>query len=320
MRDIFDAIRHACREVSRGAGHVRIEHDRLSDYAARLPLGELDTPSADPGRERHGDDEQTASFVVTLDTVNFGSGFFPHLRKRPGLSGYFTIATALRDHVEAQGAFTSARLRALTAADCAQIFGQQHRDAVARELMARFAAALNDLGRELDLHHGGSFTTLVRSADCSAARLVSILDRLADFHDVSRWRGIEVPLYKRAQITAFDLAQAFGGTGLGRFDDLHRLTMFADNLVPHVLRVDGVLVFDPALVARIERGEDIGAGTEPEVEIRAVAVHAVELLGDHLRAGGRPVTSGQLDSVLWTRGGGPAYNAVRRHRTRTSFY
>ncbi len=46
--------------------------------------------------------------------------------------------------------------------------------------------------------------------------------------------------YKRAQITPSDLALA----GVAEFDDLDRLTIFADNLVPHVLRVDGVLRYE----------------------------------------------------------------------------
>ena len=33
------------------------------------------------------------------------------------------------------------------------------------------------------------------------------------------------------------------------FDDLRRLTMFADNLVPHVLRIEGVLHYSPDLLA-----------------------------------------------------------------------
>ena len=43
--------------------------------------------------------------------------------------------------------------------------------------------------------------------------------------------------YKRAQIAANDLHLA----GVARFPDIHRLTIFADNLVPHVLRHHGVL-------------------------------------------------------------------------------
>ena len=57
--------------------------------------------------------------------------------------------------------------------------------------------------------------------------------------------------YKRAQIVPADLALA----GVAEFHDLDRLTIFADNLVPHVLRVDGVLRYDPELAARIDAGE-----------------------------------------------------------------
>ena len=62
--------------------------------------------------------------------------------------------------------------------------------------------------------------------------------------------------YKRAQIVASDLALA----GLAEFSDLDRLTIFADNLVPHVLRVDGVLRYHPDLAARIDAGELIPPG------------------------------------------------------------
>ena len=36
-----------------------------------------------------------AAYWLTLDAINFGSGWFPTLRKRDGLSGYNTIASAL---------------------------------------------------------------------------------------------------------------------------------------------------------------------------------------------------------------------------------
>ena len=185
--------------------------------------------------------------------------------------------------------------------------------------MGLFAAALRSLG-EFIAGFDDSFVTFVRSSDHSAARLVEQLDRMPFFRDVATYRGLSVPLYKRAQITAFDLAQAFAGSDLGRFDDLHRLTMFADNLVPHVLRVDGVLRFSNDLLARIERVDDIEAGSEPEVEIRAVGLHAVELLHDAVTALGASMSSGEIDSVLWNRGAGARYKAIPRHRSRTVFY
>jgi hypothetical protein len=120
----------------------------------------------------------------------------------------------------------------------------------------------------------------------------------------------DVGFWKRAQIAANDLALA----GVAEFDDLDRLTIFADNLVPHVLRVDGVLRYDPALAARIDAGELLPPGEE-EREIRGCAVHACELLSARLTTPAR-----SIDAALWTKGQAPKYKGVPRHRTRCVFY
>ena len=123
-----------------------------------------------------------------------------------------------------------------------------------------------------------------------------------------------MPFYKRAQLMAADLWVAFGGRGPGRFHDLERLTIFADNLVPHVLRVDGVLRYERRLAERIDAGELLPPGEE-EREIRACAVHACELIAARLGIPAR-----DLDVMLWDRGQQPRYKARPRHRTRTVFY
>ena len=187
--------------------------------------------------------------------------------------------------------------------------------------MDLFARALNDLGRMVGERFGGDFTRLVASAGGSADRLVRLLAEMPFFRDEEAYGGRMVPFYKRAQLTAADLALALHGTGPGHFADLDQLTIFADNLVPHVLRVDGVLRYADALVARLEAGELIPAGSAEEVEIRAGAVHAVErLVGALRRAGHADVTAAELDYLLWNRGQEPAYKARPRHRTRTVFY
>jgi Potential Queuosine, Q, salvage protein family len=116
--------------------------------------------------------------------------------------------------------------------------------------------------------------------------------------------------WKRAQIVPNDLALA----GLAEFGDLDKLTIFADNLVPHVLRVDGVLRYDADLAAHIDREELLPPG-EQETEIRACAVHACELIAERLGVPPRV-----LDVWLWNRGQGPRYKARPRHRTRTTAY
>ena len=110
--------------------------------------------------------------------------------------------------------------------------------------------------------------------------------------------------YKRAQITANDLQLA----GVADFPDIDSLTIFADNLVPHVLHLDGVLHYDsePVLVT---------AGSAYEIEIRACAVHACELIA--AKAG---IPPRRLDNWLWNRGRHPPYSERPPHLTRTVYY
>jgi hypothetical protein len=103
---------------------------------------------------------------------------------------------------------------------------------------------------------------------------------------------------------------------VAEFADLGRLTLFADNLVPHVLRVDGVLRYDHGLAARIDGEQLLEHDSPEEVEIRACALHAVELM---VESRGN-TTVQELDYLLWNRGQEPRYKARPRHRARTTAY
>jgi len=247
-----------------------------------------------------GSVEERAAFMLTLDSINFGSGWFPTLRKREGRSGYFTVALGLRDRFCALGPWSAEELAAIEPKEVAATLGQD----AAHELMALFARSLRDLGAHVASSYGGRFAGVVEAAGGSAVALVDELSGWECFADVSFW--------KRAQISASDLAFA----GVADFGDLERLTLFADNLIPHVLRLDGVLLFDPELVARIERGELLEHDSPEEVEMRAGAVHAAELM-----CAERPgLTPRHVDHILWTKGGGRGYKAVPRPRARTTAY
>jgi hypothetical protein len=288
---LLDEVRSSCRAVAETARFVSIDLD-----AAREPE-HAGPPALDA--EAHyleGDPGVVAAYLLTLDAINFGSGWFPTLRKRPGRSGYLTVAWALADRFRAHGPWPNAELRALDAAEVSAALGQER----GHPLMRVYAEALRDLGRFL-----GDRTALdlVGEADGSAERLATMLARGMRFFDD---RGF----YKRAQIVPSDLALA----GLATFHDLDRLTIFADNLVPHVLRVDGVLRYDPALADRIDAGELLPPGRE-EREIRACALHACEQLAE--RTGTPPRV---LDIRLWNRGQAPEYKAIPRHRTRCVYY
>jgi len=288
---LCDEVRRTCAGIAAGARLVTIDAERLETVEPGPP------PALDP--ERHyleGPPADVADYLLALDAINFGSGWFPTLRKRPGCSGYFTVAWALADHVRAHGVWSAADLRAVEAPAIAAVLGQDP----AHELMALYARALRELGSFLGERRA---LDVVADADASAERLAELLAAgMPCFDDRGFW--------KRAQIVPSDLALA----GVAAFGDLDRLTIFADNLVPHVLRVDGVLRYDPALAARIDAGELLPAG-DAEREIRACAVHACELIAARLGVAPRV-----LDVWLWNRGQGARYKAIPRHRTRTVAY
>ncbi|HSC01761.1 MAG TPA: queuosine salvage family protein [Solirubrobacteraceae bacterium] len=308
MPDLLTDLRAACATVAERARHVQIQYERIPGYVGTLPI---DVPVSGPDPEAHLTEaprEELAAYWLTLDAINYGSGWFPTLRKPGGRSGYFTIATALTERFTTRGSWSAARLADI---DAVEIAGTLRQDPD-HELMALFADSLNDLGRRVSDEHGGRFADVVDAAGSSAVTLVQTLSGWESFADTSRYDGLELPFLKRAQIAVADLSRS----GVAAFRDLDRLTMFADNLVPHVLRLDGLLHYDDALIGRIERGELIEHDSPEEIEIRACAVHTVALIAAE-RAGAREA---DIDSLLWYRGREPRYKAVPRHRSRCTAY
>ncbi len=302
MSDITDTIRVACAWVAARARQVQIDHDAIEPYAASLPLDPAPTPP-DPAAG-----EQLAAFWLTLDAINFGSGWFPTLRKRPGSSGYHTIAGGVRKRFEHEGPWSADELAQIDRKEIAAVVGEDPE----HELMELFARSLRDLGHHLTNDYAGRFAGPLDDAGGSAVNLVDTLAGWSCFADTSTYEGHHVPFLKRAQIAASDLHRG----GPAHFADIGRLTMFADNLVPHVLRLDGVLRFAPSLVEEIEREQLIEHGSDAEVEIRACSVHAVELIVD-ARSGS---CAAEVDHVLWERGAGGRYKASPRHRCRCTAY
>jgi hypothetical protein len=304
---VVDEIRSACAAVAEQARSVQIEQDQIASYAAIVASG-----TAVPGPDPHahlltGTREERAAFWLTLNAINFGSGWFPTLRKPGGRSGYYTVATGVRERFVTRGPWRADELVTIGAGQIAEVLDQdpQH------ELMALYARSLRDLGGHV-VDYGGRFASVVDASSGSAVALAELLGGWQSFADVSRYAEISVPFLKRAQIVAADLARA----AVAEWGDLASLTMFADNLVPHVLRLDGVLRFDRDLEERIDAGELLQHGSSEEVEIRACALHAVELI-----VASRPGScAADVDSFLWHRGQGSRYKARPRHRCRCTAY
>jgi hypothetical protein len=283
-----DEVRRHCAEVARTARSVRIDLD-----ATTATSGVAGLNAAQHFLE--GSPEQVARYVLVLDTINFGSGWFPTLRR----GSTDAMTERLTAFVRGRGGarWWGTELEAVSAAELAAVLDED----AEHPLMALFAEGLTQLGAFVC---GRDALEVIAAADGSAARFAAQLaEGMSFFADAG--------FFKRAQITANDLVLA----DVAAFDDIDELTVFADNFLPHVLRLDGVLMLDEALAARIDRGELLEPGGVEERELRACAVHACEALAQRLGVPPR-----LLDNWLWNRGCEPAYLARPAHLTRTVFY
>jgi hypothetical protein len=291
MPTLADEVRAHAKHVVDHARWVRIDLDRIGDVQ---PGPE---PTLDPDRHYlDGPADAVASYLLCLTAINFGSGWFPTLAKRKGMSGYFTVASRLADRYREHGAWTNEQLAAVSTEEIADVLGQR-RD---HELMALYSQALRQLGTFLN--HRTALELVERAGGSADALARTVAGGM------SMWR--DVGFYKRAQILASDFHLA----GLASFADLDRATIFADNLVPHVLRCDGVLVYADELARIIDAGQTV-RDPAMEREIRASAVHVCTIIAERLG-----VPERTLDGWLWNRGQAPAYKARPRHRARNVFY
>jgi hypothetical protein len=285
MPSLPDRVRSTSAEIAASAQHVRVVDD--VDSALDGVVG------FDPSRHPlEGSPEEVARYVMVIDTINFGSGWFPTLRHGETEA----MTDALTAFARADGIWWE-QLPSLTASDVASALDEDP----AHELMSLYAQALRELGAWAA---GRDALSLIALAQGSASAFAEILATSMSFF-------ADEPFYKRAQITANDLVLA----GAAEFHDIDNLTVFADNFLPHVLRLDGVLEYTPSLATTIDSGQLLEPGSAEERELRACTITACEHLA--LRASIPPRT---LDNWLWNRALESTYTSHPPHLCRSIYY
>ena len=140
------------------------------------------------------------------------------------------------------------------------------------------------------------------------------------FQDEAQYREQKVFFWKRAQLFVADVCAAFSGEGWGRYGDIGELTAFADYKLPQVLRELEILSYHSDLAKKIDLRQDLTAGSEEEIEIRAMTIWAVEALRKTFGLLGKEVTGAWVDQWLWQLGQLDPFRKRPYHRCRTIFY
>jgi hypothetical protein len=311
--------------VVEGAQHVRTDLERLADVAGWLAYEELPAPVTflpfplDLPRDR------VVDFVLVATSLNFAFTDFETLERwelavdgrvysdSDGL--HAALQRALREGVPIlEGAWlaeaTAEQLRELFRGGSSEL-----------QLLEERARILREVGETLVERYEGRFSNVLAAASPrlydGGDGFLEVLTR--DFPRFDDAVG-EVRFWKLAQLSVWILeVQLRESGGLG-FDDLERLTAFADYVVPAALHVLGVLRYSEPLEQAIAERQPLEAGSPWEVELRAHTIYACSQLCDRvneLRPPELRVIVPHIDARLWV----PFHKThAPHHLTRTIYY
>uniref|UniRef100_A0A383VZK3 Queuosine 5'-phosphate N-glycosylase/hydrolase n=1 Tax=Tetradesmus obliquus TaxID=3088 RepID=A0A383VZK3_TETOB len=239
-------VRRSALWVAEQATHVKIDRSAVNAAAQRIvdSVADIWHNAAGFDTELHFCDRGplTVQYLLVVDALNFC--FWPD-----GELEYEHLAGGIKASVlKDPSCISAARLAEINGPGVQQLLGW-HRELPEQEERARL---LREVGAGLLQHFKGQAAELVAAAGQSAVALVQLLTaHFPGFRDHSIYKGRQVFFYKRAQIFVGDVYGAFGGSGLGCFDDIDQLTMFADYRVPVVLRLMGLLQYSTDLQQQV---------------------------------------------------------------------
>lgn len=233
-------------------------------------------------------DESTINFIFTMDILNFSfwsdkseAERFAVVYKGKRWTGYWSLVALLQRALEQDIPITSPDFwideERCTDDVLRAVFMSGTEEEIS--LFPERIRCLREAGRILEEEFDGSVITLIEDAKNSAARLVNLLAaKFPCFADEGTFERKKVRFLKRAQIFVADIWAAFEGEGYGEFNDIDKITIFADYRIPQMLHSLGILWFCPPLENKIRRFEIIESGHEWEMQIRGCSIWGVELL------------------------------------------
>jgi hypothetical protein len=308
--------------VVEAAHDVSVDLDRLADHAGWMAYEELPPPAFILPFPLELDRDGIVDFVLTATCVNFAFTDFATRQRWEIVHDGRVLADADGMHFCLQRALAEdvpvldgAWLAEVTEDDLRRIFRGGNGEL---QLLDQRTGIWREVGETLVERYDGRFSSVFGSAG-SCAEFLDVLTRdFPRFDDTALYGGDAVRFWKLAQLSVWILQATLpGGAG---FDDLDRLTAFADYIVPAALRVLGITRYSDELEAAIREGRLIEAGSPWEVEIRAHTIYACEELTkrvNELRPPELQAIVPQVDARLWV----PFHRThYPHHLTRTVFY
>lgn len=319
MIDVRSSARFICQNLK----SLSIDSARISEVANKIAGNEYALPEPEDAMPFKGRNlSESAMWCYLADCLNFC--FWPPVGKDKWQvqapdgkwrGGYFGLIQALKKGIDQNRSWLDPIfLRAVKLEDVSRLLAGKGE----LQLLEERKIAINELG--LGLKDQGSALNFIEEAKNNVIQFVdSMIKKLPSFKDESELNGRKVGFYKRAQILAMDLNLVLSQHGITPFNNIERLTAFADYKLPQLFRDEGIFKYCDELKSKIDAGGLIEKDSKEEIEIRGATIFAVESLRNALFHLGISLSSPALDNILWTEAKSRT-NMQMHHLTKTIFY
>ncbi|KAI9894582.1 MAG: hypothetical protein M1814_001936 [Vezdaea aestivalis] len=183
-------------------------------------------------------DEDALNFIFTMDLLNFSfwsendsSSRFAIEYNGKTWTGYWSLVAALRRALDDGIPITDSHFWQNEAEFTEDVLRHVFRSSTDEciPLIEERLSNLREAGQILYEKYDCRFANCVKAAGGSAAGLVNLIaDDFDCFRDETRFEGKKIRILKRAQILVADIWACFEGDDFGLFNDIDKITMFAD--------------------------------------------------------------------------------------------
>ena len=310
------------RSVVKKSRFVRINQENLSNFCKSFELKEKKfwlevAPFEIPEFDR----ERQLSFLFLLSSLLFcfwGKPKWKVKYKGSFYDGAWGLIAAFLKAIEKGFSILDWKyLAKIPESDLREIF----KGNVEIPLFKERLKILRENGKILIEKFEGKVSNLLKEGKSDALRILNLITKnFPSFNDFAIYKGCKVFFHKKAQLFIRDANEVLKRIGFEGLKNVDQITAFGDYKIPWILRKFGILEYSPELAKKIDNRIEIKAGSEEEIEIRANAIWAIELMKREIQKKIPKISAPDIDSWLWLKSQQKSPDDKPYHLTRTIFY
>jgi len=310
--------------------YVHINEAIISQTAHKFAQEELELPKWDAPVYPKKNNKQLIDFVLLANSINFAFTDFDTKNKFSAnyngieYRGAFGMLACLKKALDRNIPILDAEyLKKININEMQNIFQGNIRIPMFIERLNIF----KEVGRVLSKKHDSHFHNLVEKSNNllfnnGKGLVETLVNDFNSFNDSVGYKRKKIIFNKRAQLAPAILYARFKNKGDFQVNDINKLTVFADYVLPKGLRDLGILNYAYSLAKKIDLQELIPKESRQELEIRASTIHASDRLINQINSirefkKQKKINALNIDYKLWKesrKGGSP------HHLTKTIAY